>query len=229
MTSYLYEAMTGYGQALDRFWSRIGTTDNLDLVKDDHRRALLKFLNDWGCRNLAVAWHSLALAELDSWYEATRERIDAFDGPTFEAQNRRDLIEVYDDLSGRIIAHRKSKGGELSISFGPTATSKTLFVLRPELFPAWDGAIRTKLGHQDDGESYVEFVEHAHHQIRGLNRLAESSGFAIESLPQMLGRPSYTTLVQLVGEYYWITLTRSVSLRSRDEVTTWTSWSAASD
>jgi len=228
MTSYLYEAMTGYGQSLDKFRSSIGATDDLDLTSADHRRALLEFLNDWGCRNLALAWHSLALAELESWYAKARESLEAFDGLPFETESRRHLIDVYDDLCARIISHKKRNGREVNVSFGPTATSKTLFVLRPRLFPAWDAAIRDKLGHRGDGESYARFVEHAHERIAALARLATSSGFALERLPKMLGRPEYTTPVQLVGEYYWITITRGVLLRSRDELSTWLSWSAAS-
>lgn len=228
MTSYLYEAMTGYGRSLDKFRSCIGAGNNLDLAKEDHLRALIKFLNDWGCRNLALAWHSLALTELSSWYAKARESLEACVGPTFKAESRRDLMDVYDDLCARTIAHRKRNGRKEDVSFGPTATSKTLFVLRPQLFPAWDAAIRDKLGYRGDAESYAQFVEYVHERIAALDRLATQSGFPLARLPKMLGRPDYTTPAQLVGEYYWITITRGVSLRSRDDLSTWLSWSATS-
>jgi hypothetical protein len=228
MVSYLYEAMTSYGQSLDRFHRRVCAEGGLDLGREDHRRAVLEFLNGWGCRNLAIAWHRLALRELDRWYGTVREELNLLDGPASDTETRCVLVRVYDDLCARTIARRKRNGRKEDVSFGPTATSKTLFVLRPRLFPAWDAAIRDKLGYRGDGESYAQYVDHVHERIAALDRLASQSDFPLERLPKMLGRPDYTTPGQLVGEYYWITITRGVSLRSRDDLSTWLSWSAAS-
>jgi hypothetical protein len=231
LASYLYEAMTGYGASLHRLRSGLGPRDDLDLRLADHRVALLRFLNEWGCRNLARDWHGLALTEIERWYGDARERVDSFDPPrqALDSASRRDLVDVFDELSTRIIAHRESKGRQIHVSFGPTATSKTLFVLRPSLFPAWDGPIREKLGYRGDGDSYARFVTDVHDKIDESSRHSKLGGFALESLPEMIGRPGYTTLVQLFVEYYWITLTRGVSLRSRDEISRWLSWCAAGD
>jgi hypothetical protein len=46
----------------------------------------------------------------------------------------------------------------------------------------------------------------------------------LEGLPRALGRPEYTTLTQLVGEYCWSTLKRRVKLRSCEEIAEWLSW-----
>jgi hypothetical protein len=226
LASYLYEAMTAYGASLHRLRSCLGPKDDLDLSLADHRVALLRFLNEWGCRNLARDWHALALAEIERWYGDARERVDSLGRPrqALDTASRRDLVEVFDELSTRIIAHKESKGRQLHISFGPTATSKTLFALHPSLFPAWDRPIREKLGYSGDGESYAQFTTDLHEKIEESKRQARRDGFALEGLPEMLGRPGYTTLVQLFAEYYWITLTRGVSLRSREEISGWLSW-----
>ena len=135
LASYLYEAMTGYGASLNRLRLRVGYANDLDLGLAEHRSALLKFLNAWGCRNLAREWHSLALAEIERWYCDARERLDFFRAARLirDVAGRRDLVEVFDNLSKRIIAHKDSKGRRVDVSFGPTATSKTLFVLRRPL------------------------------------------------------------------------------------------------
>jgi hypothetical protein len=229
--SYLYESMTDYARSLDRFRTRIGVENDLDLTKEDHRYALLKFLNDWGCRNLAKDWHGLAAVELERWYCGARERLDSFGGPlsALDARSRRDLVDVFDELSTPIVARKKSKGHEVIVSFGPTAASKTLFVLRPSLFPAWDGPICKKLGYERDGESYAQFAKNVHDKIDESEQRCKQRGFILEGLPRILGRPSYTTLVQLFIEYYWITLTRGVSLRGRAEISEWLSWCAPPD
>jgi hypothetical protein len=215
--SYLYESMTDFAGSLDRFRTRIGAGNDLDLSKDDHRYALLKFLNDWGCRSLAT-----------DWYCGARERLDSFGGSlsALDASRRRDLADVFDELSKPIVARRESKGKEVDVTFGPTAAAKTLFVLRPSLFPAWDEPICTKLGYKRDGESYAQFAENVRAKIDESERHCKQRGFSLESLTQILGRPGYTTLVQLFIEYYWITLTRGVSLRGRAEISEWLSWCA---
>ena len=80
-----------------------------------------------------------------------------------------------------------------------------------------------------DGESYARYVEHVHDKIDESKQHFRQCDFALESLPQVLGREGYTTLVQLFGDYYWVKLTRGVRLRGRDEVADWLSWVAAVD
>lgn len=229
--SYLYESMTDYAGSLHTFRTGIGIGDDLDLCKEDHRQALLEFLNAWGCRGLAVDWHWLALAELERWYPRARKRLEGFDCSLSDAtaRSQRDLAAAFDELSTAKVAERTSRGRQVSVSFGPTAAAKTLFVLRPSLFPAWDAKIRDTCGYGRDGESYARYVEHVHDKIDESKQHFRQCGFALETLPQVLGREGYTTLVQLFGDYYWVTLTREVRLRGRDEVSQWLSWVADVD
>jgi len=224
--SYLYEAMTDYASSLDRLRTRIGVGNDLDPAVEEHRLALLKFLNEWGCRNLATDWHWLALAKLERWYCGARERLCSLENPPWssDAQSRRDLADVFNELSTSIAARKMRKGREMLVSYGPTAAAKTLFILRPGLFPAWDGPIRSELGYQGDGESYAQFTTDVHAKIAESAECCKQGGFVFESLPEVLGRPAYTTLAQLVIDYYWITLTRRVKLRKREEISRWLSW-----
>jgi hypothetical protein len=225
-TSYLYESMTDYGSSLDRLRNVIGLESALDLTKEDHQRALLTFLNAWGCRSLAKDTHARAADVLERWFSDARECLSSFDGSlsALDARSRRDLARVFDGLSRSIAAKRIKKGHRESVSFGPTAASKTLFVLRPSLFPAWDRAIRDTCGYGGNGKSYARFVGSVHGKMDELKRDCELRGPDLDDLPRVLRRPSYTTLAQLFGEYYWITLTRRVSLRDRDEISKWLSW-----
>lgn len=220
----LYEQMTPYARSLDRF--RAATDCVLDLVREDHRLALLQFLNDWGCRNLATDWHWLASKELDRWCSRTRDRLRPLDDTLggFHVTALGDVAKVFDSLSTRIAAKKVRKGKKLLVSFGPTATSKSLFALMPHTLPAWDGPMRKTFGYDDDGESYVQFVKDVHHKITETGQWCQERGFDLYDLTATLRRPDYTTVAQLVIEYYWITVTRRVSLPSKDFVSEWLLW-----
>jgi len=219
---YLYESMTRYAGSLDRFHSKFGTA--LDVGREDHRRALLKFLNDWGCRNLAKEWHGLASAELDDWYGEARDLLRLPDGsPANLDVSRLDgLAKVFNSLAHRIASKPSKRGKQVQVSFGPTATSKSLFALMPHTLPAWDEPMRKAFGYDDNGASYVEFVKDVHRKIMQTEQCCRSRGFILEDFPARLGRPvAYTTVCQLIIEYYWITITRKVSLPSKDTAREW--------
>jgi hypothetical protein len=100
----LYEQMTPYARFLDRL--RAATGRALDLVREDHRLALLQFLNDWGCRNLATNWHWLASKELGRWCGSAQDRLGLLDDSLadFDVTHVGDLAGVFYSLSTRIIA-----------------------------------------------------------------------------------------------------------------------------
>jgi hypothetical protein len=222
---YLYESMTPYAKSLDRFHAKkFGAA--LDLGREDRRLALLQFLNDWGCRHLAKEWHWLASEELERWYSDARDlfRLPDSSAASLNVSRLSDLADAFDSLFPRIAAKPTKEGKEVLVSFGPTATSKSLFALMPHTLPAWDDPMRAAFGHGGDGESYVEFTKDIHNKIRETEQYCKSQGFDLEGLPAKLGRPPYTTLCQLVVEYYWITVTQKVSLPSKDTMRVWLSW-----
>lgn len=220
----LYEQMTPYARSLGRFREATGPAP--DLSREDHRLALLQFLNDWGCRNLATDWHWLASKELGSWCGSAEVRLGLLDDSLadFDVARLGDLAEDFHSLSTRIIAEKMRKGQKLLVSFGPTATSKSLFALMPQVLPAWDGPMRKAFGYGDDGESYVHFARDVHRKIAKTAEWCRELDFDLYELPAKLKRPVYTTVAQLIIEYYWITVTRGVSLPSRDVTNEWLSW-----
>lgn len=222
--SYLYESMTDYAAPLDRFRSETGTA--LDLGRPDHRLALLKFLNEWGCRPLAKDWHWLASEELDRWYRGAQDQLRLLDGPLAELDVTRlsDLAELFNSLSSFIAAKKVRNGQEVLVSFGPTAASKALFALRPRTLPAWDGPMRQEFGYDGAGESYVAFVKDVHRKLVETTLSCEQRGFNLEDLPAKLRRPAYTTACQLIIEYYWLTTTRRLSLPAKRAMREWLGW-----
>ena len=134
------------------------------------------------------------------------------------------LAVVFDDLSLRIAAKKERSGKLVEVSFGPTATAKSLFVLWPQTFPAWDGPMRSAFGYDGSGASYAAFVSDIHAKIAETEALCETRRVDLWALPAKIGRPAYTTVAQLVVEYYWITVTRGVSLPSQTTVAEWASW-----
>jgi hypothetical protein len=219
----LYEEMTPYARSLERF--RFATGPALNLGREVHRLVLLQFLNDWGCRNLATEWHEMALDALDSWYSGAHGQLRRVgDSVRIDGGDVDGLAGVFDSLSKRIAAKKTRKGQKLLVSFGPTATSKSLFALRPHALPAWDGPMRKAFGYDDGGDSYVQFAKDVHGKIAETGQWCRERGFDLYDLPAKLGRPAYTTVAQLIIEYYWITGTRGVSLPQRDVVSEWLSW-----
>jgi hypothetical protein len=223
---YLYESMTGYAKSLALLQRSVG--EALDLSQEGHRLALLKFLNDWGVRGLAKDWHWLASEALESWHDEARDSLPLpDDSPNdLDAARLRDLAQAFDSLSKRTAAKRRTKNGkQSSVSFGPTASSKCFFALRPHLLPAWDDQMRTAFEHDDGtGVSYVEFMKDIHRKIEETEQDWASRGLSLTEFPAKLERPPFTTVAQLMVEYYWITVTRGVALPSRTTIGEWLSW-----
>jgi hypothetical protein len=121
---YLYESMTPYKGGLDRFRATTGAAP--DLKREDHRLALLKFLNDWGCRNLAKEWHGLASEELDRWYSGAEDLLRLPDGSRADRDMTRlgDLTTVFDSLS-TCIAARKVSPSSAHLGPDPSCDSRT--------------------------------------------------------------------------------------------------------
>jgi hypothetical protein len=66
-TSHVYNYFTNYSTAYYEFTAQ--TEFAVDLSSTEHREAMIKWLNQWGCRNLACEYHTAASVELLKWYE----------------------------------------------------------------------------------------------------------------------------------------------------------------
>ena len=225
LANYLYECMTGYDEPLKELRTLAGGVP--DVGDPLHRLALLKWLNLWGCQHLAKDYHWLASEGLCQWWETFRGMLPDVDTRLVHPGDA-DLGQVamvFESLSA-ICAAEKTRGGrEILVTFGPTAAAKTLFVLRPHFFVAWDDPMRRKLGLERSGESYVRFLEGVRERLQETQGRCDRLGFGLDDLPGKFGRPG-ATAAELVNAYYWITVTRGVSLPERARLEEWLNWSS---
>lgn len=222
--SNVYNAMTDFGSSFREFQRRVHPKPDLDDA--DHRQALLTWLNAWGCRHLALACHEDVSRELVSWYTLARYRLpgsadrlaDMGDGVLDK------FAELFDDLSTLPAREVVRNGSRFLISFGPTAASKTLFALHPHAFLAWDAVIRKGFSADGSGASYVRFLKASRHKASEIAEQCSRQGLDVEDFPKRLGRGDSTT-AQLIGEYYWITMTRNVKPPDAATLREWLAWS----
>jgi hypothetical protein len=109
--------------------------------------------------------------------------------------------------------------------FGPTATSKILFAVRPKSAIPWDAPIREAFGLSDDGDAYTAMLERCCEEARKLLEEAERHGIA--DIPREVARAEGRTLVRLLDEYHWITITEGHQVPDREELARWLSLAAS--
>lgn len=216
---YVYEAMTGFDESVAEF--RTATAPGVDLRSAEHGLHLLHWLNHWGCR-LATAHHDMLSVSLAIWYKVVAERLP---GPDVRLVSMKDsklevFAEIFDSLRGLTAAEKTHGGHKYSVSFGPTAAAKTLFALRPHVFVAWDDAIRSELGHDGSGASYVRFLADVREKLGAL----ANRGVNLDKLPLRLGRP-HSTAAELIDEYYWVTITKGATPPEPALLQEWMDWS----
>ncbi len=208
--------MMDYGGSLRDFREQVD--DNLDLDDARHRDALLSWLNAWGCRIALISLQELS-QELAAWHPKARRQLP---GSADRLQDLDDaLLEKFVDLFDHLSGLRPREGIR---KLGPTAASKTLFALRPHAFVPWDRAIRDEFQAEGTGESYVSFLKRASGDLRQLSRQCSGHGFDLAALPERIGRHGATG-AQLIGEYYWVTITRKAKPPGRSTLREWSDWS----
>lgn len=221
---FLYGRFTDYDRSYLLFLD--ATDHSPDLANFAHLQALLRWLNEWGCRQFAVEYHEHASAQIISWYKQFRTSLFSAHSRLWEI-SRAELDSVgvaYDALSKRIASYRARKGHAIPISFGPTGAAKVLFAIRPHALPPWDAPIRRGLGYDTSQASYVSYLLHVKSILEELADACQRNGFELTDLPRQVGRPS-STVPKLIDEYYWVILTKKCS--SPDAVTfqRWIRWS----
>jgi len=220
---WAYETMTGYAKSWQDFQEAVG--DHADLRIAEHRDELFAWLNSWGCR-IAATGEARVKDCLAEWYEREGDRL--VDRSTGLAEASDDDLGDVAGLFDSLIADMKCAASTTSLRFGPTAVSKTLFALRPRLLPAWDSAIREALvGGEDSGEAYVRYASRLRSDIRGITR--RGAEFGLTRLPAVLCPSRNATMAQLMGEYYWVTVTKEVKLPPLQCRRDWAAWSTTRD
>jgi len=200
------------------------TDGSPDLCLPEHRKALLRWLNAWGCRQFAVAYHDRASEEILSWYGEYADRLCPEDRRLLELTEP-ELAAVgtaYEALSGRTASYRERGGGTHRVPIGPAGASKVLFALRPRALLPWDDGIRKGLDHTASGASYVSYLRGARVLLENLAVQCHIHGLELSDLPQELGKPD-SSLAVLLNEYYWVTLTKGCAPDS-DTFQRWARW-----
>lgn len=221
---FLYSQLTGDDNSYLLFL-RV-TKGSPDLSNPKHRKALLVWLSQWGCRQFALQYHEHASGELLSWHNEY--------SPILFPRNRNlwELTEpeldsvgaAYESLSNQTASYRTRNGKAFPVSVGPTGAAKILFAVRPRALLPWDGSIRESLGYGKSQASYLSYLRNVKSTLGELATSCERNGFQMVDLPQQLGRPN-STVPKLIDEYHWVTKTKTCSPPDPDTFQHWASWS----
>jgi len=155
-------------------------------------RIIRPFLLDWGRmgRVLGSEGPKAICAEIESIANEIEplRRKDLF---SIDLEEKRELIvKLFDRLCGTTFKNRRRKTKRV----GPTAASKTLHLVCPDLFVMWDSKIRTKYGRLGIGHDYFEFLE----QMREFGKEVRA---AIQHLEKKYARRP----TKLLDQYNWAT------------------------
>ena len=192
------------------------TSGRVDLADPVHAKALLVWLNKWGCRQFAIAGHAEAAAMLADWGSVWMTRLPRPGESLSNLRPRRleTVADAYDDVRQRAASHR----GASTVTVGATGAAKLLHALRPRVLPPWDAPIRAALSLDGGRDSYLDYLLDVQEQVRGIEQEAAARGIAAKDIPKVLGRPA-SSLPKMIDEYYWITLTRGIAIPRGEQPT----------
>ena len=218
----LFDSLTPYNTSLVDFKSAVSS--RIDLAIQEHRDALMHWLNAWGCRHLSKNQHQVASKSILDWYQRNCTTLFSDKIPLWQLQDQEieSAANVYGSLKGKTGARHYRYGNKLKVHIGPTAASKILFAIRPNALMPWDEAMRAAFKCDGSPESYSDYLITIKNITLHIRDLCRNKGFQIDDLPQKLGRPNSTVLA-LVNEYIWITETRKVELPSSGTLAQWAS------
>jgi len=216
----LFNSLTPYNTSLMNF--RSATSDRIDLTIQEHRDALMNWLNDWGCRHLSKDQHQVASQSILDWYQTNCHTLFSDKTPLWQLEDQEieTAANAYGSLKDSTGAWRVRGGRKLEVRIGATAASKILFAIRPKALMPWDEAMRISFKCDGSPKSYSRYLKAIRNLTSHIGVLCRNKGFQIEDLPRELGRPDSTVLA-LVNEYIWVTETRKVELPSSSTLAQW--------
>jgi hypothetical protein len=188
--------------------------------------ALLKWLNDWGCRQFSKHYHGLAAKEIGEWYEEAGVRLFPMDRTLLSLSNEDFALveQAYDGLVARTASRRKRDNGhETNVTIGPTGTAKILFAVRPNALIPWDDPIREQFRADNSARSYINYLRAAKDHLEELSQECDKRGYNLSNLPRLLGR-STSSIAKMIDEYFWVTVSRRCPVPSGNELTRWATW-----
>jgi len=207
----MYNSLTPFNESLKLL--KESTDGCIDLTNPTHRESLLQWLNDWGCRNLARDQHKLASKSILIWQQKYGASLFSGRKPIWNLKDNEleAAAHSYGALKDMPGAERIRNGKKQMVSIGETAASKILFAIRPEALMPWDEAMRKRFKCDGRPDSYFNYLKIIQGLTCHIADLCQAKGFKIDNLPKKLDRPDATVLA-LVNEYIWVTVTRGRAL-----------------
>ena len=221
---FLYAQFTNYDNS---YLSFLQTTNyHPDLVNPEHRKALLIWLNQWGCRQFAIKYHEFASSEILAWYAQFNSTFFGQDKNLWELTEAEinSVGPAYKVLSKKRASFRKRKGNTASVSIGPTGAAKILFAIRRNARIPWVILIRSHYGYDSSGASYLTYLYRVKSILKELEDTCNKNRFTLAQLPKQLRRNN-STVPKLIDEYHWVTITNGCSLPTQDIFQKWAQWS----
>jgi len=192
---------------------------NPDLASQAQRDSLMQFLNKWLCRIPETNFPELK-QHLQRWAALWVPQLpDASrDIRSLNDSERVHIGKAYEELL-------KLGAG---LHFQDTAAAKTLHALRSHTLPMWDAKIKDWFSTSGPskgtaGQTYSAFLCHVAEQISELEVDVTRLGYSLNDVSQLVSS-SGVSLVKLVDEYYWITITYGHRVPTSDELDQWLRW-----
>ncbi|HVO65170.1 MAG TPA: hypothetical protein VMT12_01715 [Syntrophales bacterium] len=204
---YLYNQFSDYDA---KYLSLSTKYPNLQLNSKDQVIALIEWLRSWGCRQFKKTDEEISINAFVKWYEI-HESILPLPGHCLIdynlSANRRTIISLFDDLSGRRAAKKERDGQGIDVRIGPVGAAKTLFALRPNLFSPWDTPIYKKLNLEGDGSGYVGYLSRIQEELEEVKVELLNSGREWDGLSRILQK-RHKAYPKMIDEFFWITITQ---------------------
>ena len=179
-------------------------SEDVDLSLLDHRRALHRWLNGWGCRIRYARQDEPDLFDsgIAAWWSGRGAELMLVTGSLGELDDDQidHLGEAFGELSSMPIA-RSAAGVQRTM--GATASAKALYALRPRAVMPWDMAIAQSL---HGGRDPVAFVAHLRLGRDWARQLLDGTGWDEPTLAAELGQPG-ASLARLLDQYCYIRFT----------------------
>lgn len=122
----------------------------------------------------------------------------------------------------------------VGLRFRETAAAKTLHALRPDTLPMWDAAIKNwfidenAISKQTASQTYSNFLRYVAEEISALEAEVIGLGHCLADVPHLVQGPHLVdgdrSLVKLVDEFHWITITGKHVVPTRDVLEQWLRW-----
>ncbi|KYK34792.1 MAG: hypothetical protein AYK22_04780 [Thermoplasmatales archaeon SG8-52-3] len=220
---HIYREFSDFDTTYERFLRE--TKPNFDILNPRHRKALLVWLNSWGCRQFSINFHEKASEQLRIWGQKNFSKLPTI-GTSLLIFTDNDFVNagtLYVNLRDMQASIRQRNGKSESVKFGPTGAAKILFALRDQAFPPWDDSIRNRLDYDGSQKSYIKYLQWVKNELQEVITDAEMHSIAENDIPKKLGRSS-SSLPKLVNEYNYITITQGCKPPNLEDINKWLGW-----